>query len=516
MGDVRGPIRPTPLRCQPVLRDLRDMDRMQRAEHYAFEFAGGRFLLNVHTSMCYQVEPVTLEVLGALTGGAKVTQIIRRLSSRFPRADVIRSLSLLLDGGFFFEEPPQAPPLVAPQYDENVKIGGTNINVTHRCNLRCTYCYGDSDIYPAGIGPRHWGPESTMSLATARRVVDFLVREGSREVHLSFFGGEPLLNFPAMREIADYARRATARYGVALGVGLFTNGTLIDEDVVAFLNEHRSGVTISVDGPPEAHDKNRPDAHGRGTWQRIMDNMALLRERLHAPAVEFRGSYTKTQVQDGISLLDYIRVAQEQGAQTLWAVPIVQVGCRTSLTEEDIPVVRREYERAAQYLVEQFNKTGTMPAFRNIVDRMRKTRFVAERPEFNECGAARGFVCPAPDGSVYACHQLTGMDEWRMGHVFGDFSRCKTFEVCQNARVSQTCPDCGLRYFCGLGCLKNKINATGHPYTPDRSVECAVMKAELEAAFYVNAHLPWVLDSRTFQHIWGPHSDLYRRILSVC
>jgi len=499
-----------------MLRDLRDLDRMQKAEHYAFEFGGEEFVVNADTSMCYRADPTTLAALEALAGGARVTEAIRAVSNRFPRPEVRRSLSQLLDRGFWHDGSLRTPPKVAVDCDPRMKVGAVNVNVTHRCNLRCTYCYGDSEVFPSGIGPGHWGPDSTMSLRTARRVVDFLVREGSPEVYISFFGGEPLLNFPAVREIAAYARRAASRYGTKLSVGLFTNGTLINEEVAAFIGDYGGGVTISVDGPPEAHDKNRPDAEGRGSWQRVMDNVALLQTRLHHPAIEFRGSYTKQQIRDGISLLDYVQVTREHGASTVWAVPIVQVGCKDALTEEDIPHLRREYERAARFMVEEFERTGTLPLFRNIADRLRKTRFVSERPEFNECGAARGFVCPAPDGSIYGCHQLTGMDEWRMGHVFGDFSREKTREVCESARVSETCPDCGLRYFCGLGCLKNKINATGHPYQPDRSAECAVMKMEIEAAFYVNSHLPLVLDAQAFQHIWGGRADLYRKILSVC
>jgi uncharacterized protein len=500
-----------------MLRDLRDLDQMEKAEHCEFTFCEDPFVVNTETSMCYQASPAILSLIKLLSGGKKVTEVLHALEGAYPKAELLDGMQRLLDWQLWYEPGKlEQLPLVPPVMERGMKIGGVNVNVTHACNLRCTYCYGDSEICPSGIGPAYAGPTQTMSLPTARRLVDFLVREGSKQVHISFFGGEPLLNFPAMKEFAGYARRATDRYGIKLGVGLFTNGTLIDGEVIDFLNEYGSGVTLSVDGPREAHDKNRPDGSGRGTWDTIMERMSLLRERLAFGRIEFRGSFTHAQVADGVSLLDYIAVAERHGAASLWAVPIVQAGCQGALTEKDLPYLRREYEKAAQYLVRQFEQTGSLTLFRNIVDRMAKTRFISVRPEFNECGCARGFVCPAPDGSLYGCHQMTGLEHWRMGHVFGDYSRELTREVCTHARVSTLCGDCGLRHFCGFGCLKNKLNATGSPFQADRSVECAIARLELEAAFYVNSKLPLTLDARTFQHIWGPANDMYRRILSVC
>src|SRR5262249_59262022 len=89
--------------------------------------------------------------------------------------------------------------------------------------------------------------------------------EGLPSLHVTFFGGETLLNFPMLRSSVEYAKRKCAEVGKHVEFSLTTNATLLTDSVVDFLAEHKVGMTISIDGDRELHDKMRVYSDGRGS-----------------------------------------------------------------------------------------------------------------------------------------------------------------------------------------------------------------------------------------------------------
>ena len=90
-------------------------------------------------------------------------------------------------------------------------------------------------------------------------------------MHVTFFGGETLLNFSAAADNrVDYAKRKAAEAGKRVDFSLTTNATLLTEDIVDFLAEHRVGVTVSIDGDRELNDHMRVFHDGRGSYDVIV------------------------------------------------------------------------------------------------------------------------------------------------------------------------------------------------------------------------------------------------------
>ena len=109
------------------------------------------------------------------------------------------------------------------------------VNVTNQCNLACTYCYeyGEDKIVDTENGKQ----PKFMSEETARASVDFMLRE-SRDnptAHMTFFGGETLMNFPVLKSTMAYARRRAAEVGKQVDFSLTTNATLLRPDIIEFL-----------------------------------------------------------------------------------------------------------------------------------------------------------------------------------------------------------------------------------------------------------------------------------------
>src|SRR5947209_15350282 len=103
--------------------------------------------------------------------------------------------------------------------------------------------------------------------------------EDRPSIHVTFFGGETLLNFSMLRSAVEYARRKCAEAGKHVEFSLTTNATLLTEQVADFLAEHKVGVTVSIDGDRELNDKMRVFADGRGSYEVIVPRIKMLLAR---------------------------------------------------------------------------------------------------------------------------------------------------------------------------------------------------------------------------------------------
>ncbi len=146
------------------------------------------------------------------------------------------------------------------------------LQVTQNCNLRCEYCAYSGSYY------NRTHTAKRMSLDTALQGVDFLMSHSmdQKEVHVGFYGGEPLLEFDLIRQVVAYVENEYA--GKKVTFGLTTNATLMTEEIVSFFVEKDFHVMISLDGPEELHDKHRRFVNGRGSYKIMMKNLTSLRQ----------------------------------------------------------------------------------------------------------------------------------------------------------------------------------------------------------------------------------------------
>ncbi len=141
------------------------------------------------------------------------------------------------------------------------------LNVTNQCNLSCQYCYefGEDKVATPDGKPKF------MEWETAKSSVDYLFAEsqGRKSMHITFFGGETLMNFPLLKRVVEYSRAKAEELQVKLDFSLTTNATLLTPAIIEYLAENAIGVTVSMDGPKEMQDKFRVFANGRGSYDII-------------------------------------------------------------------------------------------------------------------------------------------------------------------------------------------------------------------------------------------------------
>src|SRR5262249_21942835 len=148
-----------------------------------------------------------------------------------------------------------------------------------------------------------------MSLATAHQVSDWIERELDRvnpeKLTLRFFGGEPLLNLPAMYAIAERMAAATAARGLAQTISIITNGLLLTPEIVdRMLPFGLRGVKITLDGDRQTHNRMRPLRGGQGTFDRIIENVRQIAGRVR---VAIGGNFDETSVASYPALLEFLR-----------------------------------------------------------------------------------------------------------------------------------------------------------------------------------------------------------------
>lgn len=355
--------------------------------------------------------------------------------------------------------------------------------VAQECNMACIYCYGIEGTYGGG---------GMMTEETARRSVDWLIRHSgdNKELHLSFFGGEPLLNLPVIHSTVAYAKQVGEQQGKTIHFGITTNASLVDEEVIDFLRDNEFRVQISFDGTSEIQDRQRPFKDGSPSYAVVAPKVRQLLSVF--PQAGGRATlYGETEPGEVLAGL------KEMGFQTCHMV--AASGCLlTDAPSEDV-LFRRENERAsdlrkqAASLVAAVKQCDPVEAAQVLKDRemsqithTRTGPYTARRMFF--CGAGRTYLAVDVDGSLYPCHRFVGMQDYRLGSINEEVDPPRGQFHESTVIKSEECRQCWLKYVCGGGCVYSNIAATGSPIQPDPAF-CRQYKETMETMLDAAAQL---------------------------
>ena len=133
-----------------------------------------------------------------------------------------------------------------------------------------------------------------MDFETSQDLRDFLLAEseGRKSIHITFFGGETLMNFPLAETSGRYATRKQIAERYPCDFSLTTNATLLTPAIIDFLAENHIGVTVSMDGPKELHNQLRVFPNGRGSYDIIEPKVRELIQKHHTRPIAARVTLT--------------------------------------------------------------------------------------------------------------------------------------------------------------------------------------------------------------------------------
>ena len=347
------------------------------------------------------------------------------------------------------------------------------LHVAHTCNLNCSYCF-------ASQGKYH-GDRAVMSFEVGRRALDFLVENSGtrRNLEVDFFGGEPLMNLDVVKRLVAYAREIEGPAKKNFRFTLTTNGMLIDDDVIDFANREMSNVVLSLDGRREVHDRYRVDYRGEGSWERIVPRFQKLVSARGGKGYYMRGTFTHANP----DFLNDIQTMLDLGFTELSMEPVVSApGDPAALTDEDLPIVLRQYEELAE-LMRKRRREGRPFTFYHYMLDLKDGPCIYKR--ISGCGSGTEYMAVTPWGDLYPCHQFVGEERFRLGNVWDGVTSPdvqQEFAAC-NVYTRPECKDCWAKLYCSGGCAANAYHSTGsvngvYTYGCElfrKRMECAIM-----------------------------------------
>ena len=353
------------------------------------------------------------------------------------------------------------------------------LHVAHTCNLNCEYCFASQGKYQ--------GERALMSFEVGKQAFDFLIaNSGSRRnLEVDFFGGEPLMNWDVVKQLVAYARSVEKEHNKNFRFTFTTNGMLIDDDVIDFVNKEMHNVVLSLDGRKEVHDRFRKDYAGKGSYDNIVPRFQKLVEKRGGKDYYVRGTFTHNNV-DFVN--DILHMA-DLGFTELSMEPVVcPPGDPYALTAEDLEIVKEQYEILAKEMLKR-KKEGRPFTFYHYMLDLTNGPCIYKR--ITGCGSGTEYMAVTPWGELFPCHQFVGDPKYSLGDIWNGIKNTEAqdeFRYC-NAYARPECKDCWAKLYCSGGCAANSYHATGkisgvYEYGCElfkKRIECAVMMKVAES-----------------------------------
>ncbi len=404
------------------------------AEHRIFEVENGALLFGVDHASLFSIDAETREVIQRL-GTQSSLDLNEAVQQDQEILAGLRKARILITED---EANWSAPDLPLPQ---DVPMATMVLEVAQDCNLRCTYCYAEGGAYG--------GERRLLTPQMARKAVRLLIREaGDREVvTLVLFGGEPLLNMPAVEAAVEEAELRGKEAGKRVQMSLTTNGTLLQPQIISFLHRHRVAVSVSLDGPPDLHDANRPDAAGQGSYARILPNLKGLLQNSPAP-VAARVTLTPDQWGRIEEVFDHLNSLGFHEVGIAPASPITD-DLLPSLVQEAI--LLKGFAAMAQRFKEEAAKGRILP-FSNVLDLL--GRLHLGQTKSIACGAGFGYLAVDAEGNFFPCHRLAGEEIFQVGDLDtgADAEKIESSLAMLTEGKEKMCSNCWARTLCTGGC----------------------------------------------------------------
>ncbi len=439
--------------------NLLGMKKYRVAEYRRVESDGRDFLFLVADKAVFEADPETIALLREWDSGQEFTREEALASLHGMPHDEGEELfdALLKRRAVLPAIDPRAsgPQGFTPPTDIPLKT--LILHVAEACNLQCSYCYH------AEKGERAQPPRK-MSREVAFRAVDFLFERsgGLQDLVLVFFGGEPLLNFEIIKEIAGYARTEAAASGKRISFAITTNGTLLTPEIVDFLQKQDVSITVSLDGSPELHDRYRRFHDDRPSYGVILPRVQHLIDRSRKRPVAAR----VTVVDEPERVPETLDHLLGLGFVEVGFAPVTTGHPEYRLSEQQMDELLKVFRNLSERFLEAVQEERFF-GFSNLIEIL----VALHQGELMNypCGAGLGLFSADPEGKLFLCQRFTGEETFCMGDIFNGFDTEKLSRFRRDAEISnkEECRSCWARTICTGGCYHEACVREGSHLKPN-------------------------------------------------
>jgi uncharacterized protein len=431
---------------------------VNRYSFHDVQVDGRRMLFHIPSSGLFELDELGGSLIDFLKENQQVSveTMHQRFDGRVAPADLAQTLESFRELSILGDEP--AVPDAGMKVEiRQFPISTVVLNVNTGCNLSCTYCYKEDLAVPTK-GVR-------MDFETARKSVELLLAEGAvhERINVIFFGGEPLTNLPLIKRVVEYTEQRCEELGKKVDFSMTTNATMLTEEIVDYLDSHRFGISISMDGPQAVHDRRRITVSGQGTYAVVAAKARMLLERYRSKPVGVRVTLTSG-FTDVIAIHEHLKNDLgffEVGVAPATSGPVTEF----NLSSEELRQVfdsmmelGRGYRDAAL--------EGRNNGFSNMHQLM--SDLYEGRKKALPCGAGVGLLAVDHKGDLNLCHRFTGSDMPRFGNVDDGIAKEELGAFLESAtsRANKGCSTCRIRNLCAGGCYHESYAHFGDPLSP--------------------------------------------------
>ena len=362
----------------------------------------------------------------------------------------------LIEKGFVFDGSPEGFSL---RYEngyrdaKNYVFASTGLHIlvmSTACNLACVYCQANAGVKSADL---------YMKADVAEDAVRIALDSPSNRITIEFQGGEPLTNFETIEHVVRYVEEHKGSKTVEFS--LVSNLTLVSDEILEFLVQHKFGLSTSIDGFQALHNLNRPFRAGGGSYSLVMDSLSRVRKAgLNVGVIE---TTTKESLAHPVEIIDALVAT---GVNSISIRPLTPLGC-AGVRWDEIGYTPEEYtafykkalERVIQLCEEGMSvQEGTASVFFAKALHGYPVNHMEYR---SPCGGAFGQMAYYPDGGVYTCDEgrmlyQMGDDAFKLGNVresaFADLvssSVARSVALASVLESNPACCDCVFQPYCG-------------------------------------------------------------------
>ena len=448
---------------------------------HKFSMDGYNIVLDVNGGGVHVLDEVAYDLVDLFEEKSK-GEIIDTLSKDYTREQIEEAYeeieSLKEEGLLFTEDTYQEHPSFV---NRKKVVKALCLHVSHDCNLKCKYCFASQGDFG--------GEKEMMSFEVGKKAIDYLIANSGnrRNLEIDFFGGEPLMNFDVVKELVAYGRKVEKENGKNIRFTITTNGVLLDDDKIDYINEHMHNVVLSLDGRKEINDNMRPTVNDKGSYDVIMPKFKkLVDKRPKNKYYYIRGTFTR----DNLDFSEDVLHFANEGFKLTSVEPVVGDESNPyALREEDMDKVFAEYEKLAKQYAKRKLDGEDFTFFHFVVD-LNQGPCVIKR--ITGCGAGNEYLAVTPNGDIYPCHQFVGNDDFKLANILDDevIIPQEISNMFRDAHVysKEDCKTCWNKFYCSGGCHANAINFNDDIKKP-YELGCEMQKKRTECSIMIQAKL---------------------------
>ena len=322
--------------------------------------------------------------------------------------------------------------------------------LTDDCNLKCSYCYEGSKKN-----------KSYMSEATLERALDFIAKNNlpNDPIDLLLLGGEPLLNKKMLFKTMDIINHKYPEIKHLFRYQMTTNGILLDDSTLKFIEDNQIELSISIDGDRETHNLNRKSINGKDVYDIIFRNMQKLLQR------QMPFSVRMTVTVNNVHLLSHnVRYFYELGIRKI-NIGMDELG---DWDKKSLQVLDQQLELLDTYYLECF--ANDEDAVLNLYDYKLSTFVFKRRPVYCSAGSKEHLVINSK-GEFYPCGYVANEPLWEEGSVYTSFKRKEFLNTVRtHVKKISSCIGCDIAFTCcGAKCGFLNFSRTGFLNVNDKT-----------------------------------------------